>query len=263
MHGQTVQLVNKQTRKLLSAGDTEWEVIMLSRENGCGGTHWQVICVRDDVYQLVNVKTNKFLDAHENHTNVVMWPRENGVGGTHWILDDSGDDEYNIELKNVETGKVLDSHDNNHKVIMWPRGNDTGSAMWKAKAVEAEHSGIAYSGWIDGFHQTDKDSAKNIIASKAFRRGSKGALGGAIYFALSEEDTEGKALSKGVMFQCRIKAGRVKVVEHWDPRITQESLFEMGYDTVLIHGSGTSDASRPEYAVFDPTRVAIVKYYDM
>jgi len=52
------------------------------------------------------------------------------------------------------------------------------------------------------YHQTDRKSADLIKKSGKFLRGSEGTAGGAIYFALTPEETQRKTLRRGVMFQC-------------------------------------------------------------
>lgn len=136
----------------------------------------------------------------------------------------------------------------------------------QSEDIKAFNPDISSDDWINGFHQTSPDVAKEINKGNQgskMRPGSRGALGPGIYFAHTEEDTNGKALSKGVVFLCRIATGRVKVLEHWDPSWTEQKMKDSGYDTLMILGNRTADANRPEYKIYDPERIAIVSWWNV
>ena len=63
------------------------------------------------------------------------------------------------------------------------------------------------------YHQTSKENAQQIKDSGyVMLRGSSGLAGGGIYFALSKEQTDRKAKSKGVYITANVRLGRVREI---------------------------------------------------
>jgi len=112
---------------------------------------------------------------------------------------------------------------------------------------------------IIGYHQTSPAVAQLIRAS-GFRCGAQGALGPGIYFALSEQDTVGKAHKRGYMLVCEVNVGRTKVVDKWNGALTKRALKKEGFDSVYITGGQASQANRPEYVVYSPRRVKLISH---
>eukprot|EP00746_Dinoflagellata_sp_MGD_P030379 gnl/MRDRNA2_/MRDRNA2_172053_c0_seq1.p1 gnl/MRDRNA2_/MRDRNA2_172053_c0~~gnl/MRDRNA2_/MRDRNA2_172053_c0_seq1.p1 ORF type:complete len:372 (-),score=44.06 gnl/MRDRNA2_/MRDRNA2_172053_c0_seq1:99-1127(-) len=115
---------------------------------------------------------------------------------------------------------------------------------------------------VRGYHQTSPTYGKAIVR-RGFQCGSSGALGGGIYFALSEADTKGKAHNNGYMLVCDVSVGRTKLVDQWDPSITKSTLKAEGFDSVYITAGQNSSASRPEYVVFSPRQVKMISHRQM
>eukprot|EP00439_Symbiodinium_sp_Y106_P052889 s1299_g7.t1 len=109
-----------------------------------------------------------------------------------------------------------------------------------------------------GYHQTSPDVCKLIVRS-AFRPGSDGHCGGAIYFALSPQATKTKAIGNdsksGCMIEARVDVGRVK---YEGPRCghkwTKQEFLQTGYDSIRFD-PGDGD----ELVIYDSSRVKSMK----
>ena len=107
---------------------------------------------------------------------------------------------------------------------------------------------------VTGFHQTSPDVCK-LIVNSAFRPGSDGHCGGAIYFALSPQATKTKAIGNdsksGCMIEVKVDVGRVK---YEGPRCghkwTKQEFLQTGYDSIRFD-PGDGD----ELVIYDSSRV--------
>ena len=105
------------------------------------------------------------------------------------------------------------------------------------------------------YHQTSPEFAQKILSSKEMRCGSGGLAGGGIYFAISPNDTEHKAHAHGVILQCSVLLGRVKLIdEKGDRSTTHHSLLVDGYDSVKIPRQGGV-----EFVVYKSDQVRDIK----
>lgn len=87
---------------------------------------------------------------------------------------------------------------------------------------------------VTGYHQTDCETAKIILSEQRFLRGSSGAAGGGIYFAVCASDTHRKAHKHGTILCADVKLGRCKRVSSPDSSISFQSLDAEGYDSVRL-----------------------------
>jgi len=107
---------------------------------------------------------------------------------------------------------------------------------------------------LTGYHQTSPNVCK-LIVNSAFRPGSDGHCGGAIYFALSPQATKTKAIGNdsksGCMIEAKVDVGRVK---YEGPRCghkwTKQEFLQTGYDSIRFDpGDGN------ELVIYDSSRV--------
>lgn len=63
------------------------------------------------------------------------------------------------------------------------------------------------------YHQTDRDSADNILKTQKFLCVTGGLAGAGIYFADSKEETERKCQSRRVMLEADVDLGEWLVVD--------------------------------------------------
>jgi len=111
---------------------------------------------------------------------------------------------------------------------------------------------------VTGFHQTSPNVCK-LIVNSAFRPGSDGHCGGAIYFALSPQATKTKAIGNdsksGCMIEAKVDVGRVK---YEGPRCghkwTKQEFLQTGYDSIRFD-PGDGD----ELVIYDSSRVKSMK----
>ena len=111
------------------------------------------------------------------------------------------------------------------------------------------------------YHQTSRINAQLILngGNKMFR-GSDGLADGGIYFAISKEQTNDKAHSKGVYITARVRLGRVKEVDMIaNESITFTRLLNQGYDSVKIN---RGSESKSEYVVYNYDQVKILEMED-
>lgn len=105
------------------------------------------------------------------------------------------------------------------------------------------------------YHQTSPDAAEAILETQKMMRGSKGVVGGGIYFAESPGDTHHKAQGRGVMLAAKVSVGRVKVLNVGpDKDYTFTSLHQEGFDSVLVRMR-----SGPEWVVYNYDQVQEVR----
>jgi hypothetical protein len=104
------------------------------------------------------------------------------------------------------------------------------------------------------YHQTSSESAAAILSSGQMLRGSLGLAGGGIYFALTKEATNFKALHHGVVLSCRVRLGNVKTIEsRGDSSVTFRGLLAEGYDSVCVPRSAGH-----EYVVYNSDQVTSI-----
>ena len=111
------------------------------------------------------------------------------------------------------------------------------------------------------YHQTSRRNAQFILngGNKMFR-GSRGLADGGIYFAISKEQTNDKAQSKGVYITASVRLGRVKEVDMFaNESITFTKLLNQGYDSVKIN---RGSESKSEYVVYNYDQVKILEMED-
>jgi len=85
------------------------------------------------------------------------------------------------------------------------------------------------------YHQTDPIAADVIQSSGRMLRGRNGLAGGGIYFAVTPEETNGKAQRHGCIIACEVRLGKVLTLGPSGNRdITHYKLKKMGYDSVKI-----------------------------
>ena len=107
---------------------------------------------------------------------------------------------------------------------------------------------------VTGFHQTSPDVCK-LIVNSAFRPGSDGHCGGAIYFALSPQATKTKAIGNdsksGCMIEVKVDVGRVKYEgSRCGHKWTKQEFLQTGYDSIRFD-PGDGD----ELVIYDSSRV--------
>ena len=105
------------------------------------------------------------------------------------------------------------------------------------------------------YHQTAPQVAETILRTQTMRGGDNGAVGGAMYFALSAEATEGKATQKGSVLRCLVYVGDAFTTEHTDVKFTKEDLLRIGLDSIHKVGFSTGE----EYAIFSPDQVLLME----
>eukprot|EP00439_Symbiodinium_sp_Y106_P023973 s8152_g2.t3 len=109
-------------------------------------------------------------------------------------------------------------------------------------------------GLVTAFHQTSPKACKLIVAS-AFRPGSDGHCGGAIYFAMSPEATKTKAIGNdsqsGCVIEAKVDVGRVKYESaNCGHKWNKQEFLGTGYDSIRFDpGDGE------EVVIFDSWRV--------
>eukprot|EP00928_Gymnodinium_smaydae_P021753 TRINITY_DN18522_c0_g2_i1.p1 TRINITY_DN18522_c0_g2~~TRINITY_DN18522_c0_g2_i1.p1 ORF type:complete len:385 (+),score=33.15 TRINITY_DN18522_c0_g2_i1:63-1157(+) len=120
-----------------------------------------------------------------------------------------------------------------------------------------------------GYHQTAPEICDLIMASN-FRPGSSGWCGGAIYFAVTPEDTVTKAIGEnshdGCMIEAKVRMGRIKHAPKYGANgaacdgYNADKAKREGYDS-LIFNPGDGD----ELVVFNPDQVVskhVMKYQE-
>ncbi|CAE7424998.1 unnamed protein product [Symbiodinium necroappetens] len=118
----------------------------------------------------------------------------------------------------------------------------------------SSNSRPTHTNMVTGFHQTSPNVCK-LIVNSAFRPGSDGHCGGAIYFALSPQATKTKAIGNdsksGCMIEAKVDVGRVK---YEGPRCghkwTKQEFLQTGYDSIRFD-PGDGD----ELVIYDSWRV--------
>ena len=109
-------------------------------------------------------------------------------------------------------------------------------------------------GLVTAYHQTSPQACKAIVNS-AFRPGSDGHCGGAIYFAMSPEATKTKAIGtqsqSGCVIEAKIEVGRVKYEgANCGHKWNKDEFKQTGYDSISFDpGDG------PEVVIFEASRV--------
>ncbi|EDQ91212.1 uncharacterized protein MONBRDRAFT_31459 [Monosiga brevicollis MX1] len=110
------------------------------------------------------------------------------------------------------------------------------------------------------YHQTSRDVAELIKKTQEMKPGQVGLAGGGIYFALSPEDTHGKAQHLGPILECTVYLGNTKQLgPSGDPSLDFQKLQndpEGPYDSVLIL------RDRPEYVVYMSDQVEDICYHN-
>lgn len=104
------------------------------------------------------------------------------------------------------------------------------------------------------YHQTSPEIAKLILAS-AFRPGTRGWCGGAIYFAVTPGQTYEKAIGTdshmGAIIEATVDVGRVlNMLPECDQNMTAAILASEGYDSISFN-PGDGD----EVVLYDSSRV--------
>ena|SRR5205085_1720067 len=106
------------------------------------------------------------------------------------------------------------------------------------------------------YDQTSEDNAKSIL-NRGFIPGVWGIAGPAIYFATTPNHTHHKARFKGIILECVVDLGKLKMLgQCGDPSLTKEIMKNEGFDSVQIpRDKGI------EYAIYENTRVKHIKIY--
>lgn len=115
------------------------------------------------------------------------------------------------------------------------------------------------------YHQTDPVAAGLIIDSQQFCRGSKGYVGGGIYFAASKDMTNIKAHATGTVLRATVFLGKSRVVDavkcrqpgNSPPQYDCKRLKKEGLDSVHITGMRTG----AEYVVYNFDQAVDIEYY--
>ncbi len=108
------------------------------------------------------------------------------------------------------------------------------------------------------YHQTDRAAADSILRSQMFRMGSTGFAGAGIYFAMNPDDTEGKALHKGVTLEAKVFIGQSLNISDSDKGLTLAKIKARGnYDSVLILGMRTGI----ECVIYDHAQIKDIREY--
>ncbi|OLP92019.1 hypothetical protein AK812_SmicGene26215 [Symbiodinium microadriaticum] len=100
----------------------------------------------------------------------------------------------------------------------------------------SSNSRPTHTNMVTGFHQTSPNVCK-LIVNSAFRPGSDGHCGGAIYFALSPQATKTKAIGNdsksGCMIEVKVDVGRVKYEgSRCGHKWTKQEFLQTGYDSI-------------------------------
>lgn len=106
------------------------------------------------------------------------------------------------------------------------------------------------------FHQTSRQNWDSIKGDNKMNRGPGGLAGPGIYFATTADDTNHKAMNRGVTLEIPVCLGRTKTISpKGDKSITYRGLKREGYDSVKIPRSGD------EYVVYSWRQVKVDQAY--
>jgi len=110
------------------------------------------------------------------------------------------------------------------------------------------------------YHQTSEQSVLQIMASRYMKKGTEGACGGGIYFAVAPEMTKLKAHHKGYMIVARVWLGKPMVVDFQNRKLTGADVHKAGYDSVHCIRD-QKNRKKDEWVVYDWSRASLVKIY--
>merc|ERR1711953_1145002 len=106
---------------------------------------------------------------------------------------------------------------------------------------------------------------EEIKSSREMHPGSKGIVGGGIYFASSPDVCKRKCLSDGWLVKAKVLTGKAKPVQFFDASkskmvafLNQYTLLRLkaeGFDSIKVTGLRTGD----EYVVYSKDQVEILK----
>ena len=115
------------------------------------------------------------------------------------------------------------------------------------------------------YHQTSQESAKSILNQGKFRCGSRGIVGGGIYFATSAEDTNRKAHSRGVILTATVKLGNVIKFKHSTVSILLCLLKDYNLKKLITKGYDSVEVILPtgiEYCIYDYSQISNIRLYN-
>ena len=106
---------------------------------------------------------------------------------------------------------------------------------------------------LDGYHGTDPDAARSIIAN-GFRPSPGGMLGAGVYWS----DQESKARNYGTaILRLRVRPGKVKRIDRQGH--PQQTSWSQAYDTAWVPaGCGMVPSGLSENCTKDPGRISVV-----
>jgi hypothetical protein len=135
------------------------------------------------------------------------------------------------------------------------------------------------------YHQTSPEAAASIIGSQTMLTGKGGWAGPGVYFAATPEETNKKALSKGVILRASVELGKMWVLSSTTKgpysslsHITGATVWDEGYDSVCLpepwtgyeyvlyatfknRGKSTTQRYISNISVFDPVKDSRVPVY--
>ncbi|CEM31392.1 unnamed protein product [Vitrella brassicaformis CCMP3155] len=110
------------------------------------------------------------------------------------------------------------------------------------------------------YHQTSIAAGQAIASGRNMQPGTGGLVGGGIYFAATEQETNRKAHHRGCMIEARVYLGKIKQITKTQIfNYTHQSLQQEGYDSIHVTPMVTGD----EYIVFNRAQVKLRKVWDM
>lgn len=122
------------------------------------------------------------------------------------------------------------------------------------------------------YHQTTDSASDCILMSGQMKPGVNGLAGAGIYFAITPEQTNHKALYKGVILECEVVLGTIMTVD--DKWITGNlhELVNLGFDSVQLQrattmlydlksGNRINRLGGTEYIIYDSAQVKSIKKY--
>jgi hypothetical protein len=106
---------------------------------------------------------------------------------------------------------------------------------------------------LDGYHGTDPDSARSIIAN-GFRASTDGMLGAGVYW--SDQDSKAKAYGTAIL-RLRVRPGKVKRVDRQGHPL--QKTWQQTHDTAWVPaGCGMVPSELSENCTKDPSRISVV-----
>lgn len=102
------------------------------------------------------------------------------------------------------------------------------------------------------YHVTDEAGIAGIHRTQMMKAGSKGMLGGGMYFAETPDQAKDKAKHRGFLLEVLVRVGWIIVLDREvNHGLTKDMLRAVGCDSVKSVGHNTGN----EYVVYDPDQI--------